>query len=153
MLMYASSHSVYVDGSFFRKGMRLTPGGREAGALRPGTAHPGPVAGQGESPKEVAGVVVGLGTLIVTLKFSSWGPPKIKARTRVLPCLCCSITNCPLGGSEKNAPRGQLFSLSFVICLRARALVALRRGGLSPATAAAMVRGEKPSAIWVAQRK
>ena len=36
-----------------------------------------------------------------------------------------------------------VFSLSFVICLRTRALVALRRGGLSPATAAAMVRGEK----------
>ena len=36
-----------------------------------------------------------------------------------------------------------VFSLSFVICLRTRALVALSRGGLSPATAAAMVRGEK----------
>ena len=38
--------------------MRLTPGGREAGALRPGTAHPGPVAGQGESPREVVGVAM-----------------------------------------------------------------------------------------------
>ena len=26
--------------------------------MRPGTAHPGSVAGQGESPREVAGVVV-----------------------------------------------------------------------------------------------
>ena len=33
------------DQKFFRKGMRLTPGGREAGALRPGAA------GQGESQK------------------------------------------------------------------------------------------------------
>ena len=39
-----------------------------------------------------------------------------------------------------------VFSLSFVICLRTRAGVALSRGGLSPATAAAMVRGEKASA-------
>ena len=46
-----------------------------------------------------------------------------------------------------------LFVFSFIChCARTRARVALSRVGLSPASAAAMVRGEKASAIWGALR-
>jgi len=46
-----------------------------------------------------------------------------------------------------------LFVFSFIYhCARTRAGVALSRVGLSPASAAAMVRGEKASAIWGALR-
>ena len=46
-----------------------------------------------------------------------------------------------------------LFVFSFIChCARTRAGVALSRVGLSPASAAAMVRGEKASAIWGALR-
>ena len=46
-----------------------------------------------------------------------------------------------------------LFVFSIICrCARTRAGVALSRVGLSPASAAAMVRGEKASAIWDALR-